>query len=92
MLRGAQSFLHLVQGRAVQVVTDNSINRFTLMEGSRVGEINAEVRAVQDQLLWCEATLTDMAWVPSESMEGPLMPDGLSRLVDVNDWILAEWV
>jgi hypothetical protein len=88
--RGVESLQHTLCGRQVQVVTDNSINRYTLMDGSRVGEINTEVRAVQDRLSQCDATLVDVAWVPTESMQGSVMPDGLSRLVDPNDWLLAE--
>lgn len=82
---GMRAFRAQLQGRCFQAITDNSVCHRVLMRGSRKVDIRKLVRQVHDLECELDATMVDVMWIPSELN---LIPDFLSRYVDVNDWIL----
>ncbi len=83
ILRAVQAFRTKLGGRNVQIVTDNMICMHTLPVGSRISEIARIVKQIHDFVCNLDATIVDVAWIPTELN---LVPDWLSRYQDVNDW------
>ena len=86
----AQSLHKHIQWRWMQVITDNLVNCFTLDVCLCLGNIQVEVHCFQDLFFELDSIMTDVAWVPTSVIEGVglQMPVGLSRMVDVNDWMI----
>ena len=87
ILMGIRSFPDKLRGRNVQIVTDNMICKHTLPVGSRLEDLGCWIKAISDELCALDASLVDVAWIPSEAN---VIPDFLSRHVDVNDWTLTR--
>ena len=90
ILNAVVSFRDLLLGRNMQIVTDNMICRNTLPKGSRVESLTLLIKKIHDTVCSLDATIVDVAWIPSELN---IIPDWLSRYEDWNDWCLktSQW-
>ena len=52
-------------------------------KGSKIPELNKLIIEILDLALEMDAVMVDVLWIPSELN---VVPDDLSRMVDVNDW------
>ncbi len=89
ILNSVQSFRRQLEGRRLQILTDNLICKFALPNGSRVPQLLRLVKEVQDQVTALDATIVDVLWIPSELN---VVPDYLSRFTDTNDWTVRDSV
>lgn len=87
LLYGIGSFGNEIAGRNIQLWTDNKISYHTVPKGSAIERIQRLVREIHDELGRRDANLVDVLWIPSEAN---VIPDFLSRFVDVNDWGVTD--
>ena len=66
-----------------QIIIDNQVCWHTLPKGSKIPELNKLIIEILDLALEMDAVMVDVLWIPSELN---VVPDDLSRMVDVNDW------
>jgi hypothetical protein len=82
-----QAFKKHLRGRSFQVITDNQICWHTLPVGSRVPILNKLIKEILDLTMELDAVMVDVLWIPSELN---VVPDYLSRYVDLNDWVIND--
>ena len=82
-----QAFASHLRGCNFQIITDNQICWHTLPKGSKILELNNLVKEILDLAMELDAVMVDVLWIPSELN---IIPDDLSRMVDVNDWTVRQ--
>lgn len=82
-----QAFSKFLKGRNYQITTDNQICWHTLPVGSRVPTLNKLIKDILDLSMQLDAVMVDVLWIPSELN---IVPDYLSRYVDLNDWTISD--
>lgn len=87
ILNSIRAFKDKLRGKRIQILTDNMICRHTLPAGSRIQELRMLVKEIHHLVMSLDATIVDVAWIPTELN---VIPDHLSRLIDTNDWVVTE--
>jgi hypothetical protein len=87
ILLGVRSFKEKIRGLNLQIVTDNMICKYTLPVGSRKADLTSLIKNISDEVCALDATIVDVAWIPTEDN---VIPDFLSRFVDMNDWTMKH--
>jgi hypothetical protein len=83
------AFGEFLRGRRIQIFTDNQICFWTLPNGSSIPEISRIVKLIHNAIFRLDAVLVDVAWI---STILNVIPDALSRYLDLNDWYVAPGV
>lgn len=89
ILHAIRTFHAEIQGRRLQVYTDNMAVYWALKNGGTEKSLAELRREIELQLVNLEAEIEDVVWIPSERMK-VLGVDGLSRIMDPDDWIVKR--